>query len=132
VAGNRLLENKLFALYSQMASYCSVLGFTVYTFGIHAIPGTGMPGKATIDAPRGAAQYLRGFIEERYFLMMWLVDRVTGLSGLAFKEVLTGGKQRRTVWASSVYAIAGRGNPGGALSGYRRNRTSRPRRPANP
>ena len=84
------------------------------------------------STPPGALHNMRGFIEERYFLMMWLVDRVTGLSGLAFKEVLTGGKQRRTVWASSVYAIAGRGHPGGARSGYRRIRTSRPRRPANP
>jgi putative transposase len=37
----------------------------------------------------------------------WLVDRVTGLFGLTFKELLTGGKQRRTVQARSVLCYWG-------------------------
>jgi hypothetical protein len=37
----------------------------------------------------------------------WLVNRVTGLFGLTFKELLTGGKQRRTVQARSVLCYWG-------------------------
>ena len=37
----------------------------------------------------------------------WLVNRVAGLFGLTFKELLTGGKQRRTVQARSVLCYWG-------------------------
>ncbi len=37
----------------------------------------------------------------------WLLDRVLGLFGLTFKELLTGGKQRRTVQARSVLCYWG-------------------------
>jgi REP element-mobilizing transposase RayT len=37
----------------------------------------------------------------------WLVDRVLGLFGLTLKELLTGGKQRRTVQARSVLCYWG-------------------------
>jgi hypothetical protein len=37
----------------------------------------------------------------------WLVDRVLGLFGLTFKELLTGGKQRRTMQARSVLCYWG-------------------------
>jgi hypothetical protein len=37
----------------------------------------------------------------------WLSDRVLGLFGLTFKELLTGGKQRRTVQARSVLCYWG-------------------------
>jgi hypothetical protein len=37
----------------------------------------------------------------------WLVNRVTGLFGLTFRELLTGGKQRRTVQARSVLCYWG-------------------------
>lgn len=37
----------------------------------------------------------------------WLVDRVLGLFGLTFKELLTGGKQRRMVQARSVLCYWG-------------------------
>ena len=37
----------------------------------------------------------------------WLVDRVGGLFGLTSKELLTGGKQRRTVKARSVLCYWG-------------------------
>ena len=37
----------------------------------------------------------------------WLVDRVLGLFGLTFNELLTGGKQRRTVQARSVLCYWG-------------------------
>jgi hypothetical protein len=37
----------------------------------------------------------------------WLVDRVLGLFGLTFKELLTGGKQRKTVQARSVLCYWG-------------------------
>jgi REP-associated tyrosine transposase len=37
----------------------------------------------------------------------WLVDRVTDLFGLSFKELLTGGKQRRTVQARSLLCYWG-------------------------
>jgi hypothetical protein len=37
----------------------------------------------------------------------WLVDRVLGLFGLTFKELLTGGWQRRTVQARSVLCYWG-------------------------
>ena len=37
----------------------------------------------------------------------WLVDRVTDLFGLTFKELFTGGKQRRTVQARSVLCYWG-------------------------
>ncbi len=37
----------------------------------------------------------------------WLVDRVLGLFGFTFKDLLTGGKQRRTVQARSVLCYWG-------------------------
>ena len=37
----------------------------------------------------------------------WLVDRVTGMFGLTINELLTGGKQRRTVQARSVLCYWG-------------------------
>ena len=37
----------------------------------------------------------------------WLTDRVTGIFGLTINELLTGGKQRRTVQARSVLCYWG-------------------------
>jgi hypothetical protein len=42
----------------------------------------------------------------------WSVSRVTGLFGLTSKELLTGGKQRKTVKAGAYYAIGARGKLG--------------------
>ena len=46
-------------------------------------------------------------IRARGYDFDWLVSRVLGLFGLTFKELLTGGKQRRTVQARSVLCYWG-------------------------
>lgn len=49
----------------------------------------------------------RSMIRAQGYDFEWLVDRVTGLFGLTIKELLTGGKQRKTVQARSVLCYWG-------------------------
>ena len=49
----------------------------------------------------------KSMIQAQGYDFEWLVDRVTGLFGLTIKELLTGGKQRRTVKAWSVLCYWG-------------------------
>ncbi len=49
----------------------------------------------------------KSMIQSLWYDFDWLVNRVTGLFGLTFKELLTGGKQRKTVQARSVLCYWG-------------------------